>query len=84
MPHSGKKSLPLTSRETILQHHLHLWISSVCLCLPPGKVSGKQAPHRPDAVLLTAPADHPVGETAGTTAGDEAFQGEQVPAEETA
>lgn len=80
MPCSGGKPLSLTPRETIPQHHLHLWVSSVCLSLSPGKVSGKQAPHGPDAVLLTAPADRPVGETAGTTAGDGAFQGEQVPA----
>ncbi|KAM9654000.1 regulator of G-protein signaling 6 isoform 2-T2 [Morphnus guianensis] len=49
-----------------------------------GKVSGEQAPHGPDAVLLTASADRPVGETPGTAAGDGAFRGEWVPAGERA
>jgi len=38
---------------------LGLFCLSVCLSLPPGKVPGEQAPHGPDAVLLTASADGP-------------------------
>ncbi|KAM6070227.1 regulator of G-protein signaling 6 isoform 5-T6 [Theristicus caerulescens] len=49
-----------------------------------GKVSGEQAPHGPDAVLLTASAVRPAGETPSTAAGDGAFWGEQVPAGERA
>lgn len=55
-----------------------------CLSLPTGKVSDKQAAHGPDAVLLTAPANCPAGQTAGTATRDGAFQGKQVPAGETA
>lgn len=71
--------------QTTPQHHLHLWVSPfVCLSLSPGKVSGEQAPHGPDAVLLTASAGRPAGETPGTTTGDGAFRGERVPTGERA
>lgn len=87
-PLSGGRPMPLTRSQTIPQHHSRLRVSSVCLSvclsLPPGKVSGEQAPHGPDAVLLTASADRPVGETPGTAAGDGAFRGEWVPAGERA
>ncbi|KAM9014411.1 regulator of G-protein signaling 6 isoform 5-T7 [Ara ararauna] len=49
-----------------------------------GKVSGEQAPHGPDAVLLTASAYRPTGRTLETAAEDGAFQGEWVPAGERA
>lgn len=61
-----------------------LFCLSVCLFLLPGKVSGEQAPHRPDAVLLTSSAYCPTGRTLGTAAEDGAFQGERVPARERA
>lgn len=84
-PTLGEGSCPsFTAKPSVPWHHSHLRVSSVCLSLPPGKVSDEQAPHGPDAVLLTASASCPAGGTPGTAAGDGEFRGEQVPAGERA
>ncbi|XP_069321192.1 regulator of G-protein signaling 6 [Eulemur rufifrons] len=47
-----------------------------------GKVSGGQAPHRPDAVLLTGPADPTAGRRRSTSADRVSLQGDLVTVKE--